>query len=232
MPSPPCHSEQREESRLPLGGKLRVSGDEGSPPYNSPHPSAPRPPSPEGEGFFAPRHSEPSPTLSFRTQYPVILSNAKNLGFPLGTRMDFSKQRTSAVLPSEMSKSIYCVCGARGNRFPYGCRDSCHAVTDEGFLSIQFPSSVRSASTFPRGGRLFCASSFRAFPHPVIPNAISCHSEQREESRLPLGDEDGFLKTADIRCFAVRDEQKHILRLRCPRQPFSLRLPRQLSRSD
>ena len=40
----------------------------------------------------------------------------------------------------------------------------------------------------------------------------------RLTKRLLLGDEDGFLKTTDIRCFAVRDKQTYSNTFACPRE--------------
>ena len=43
-----------------------------------------------------------------------------------------------------------------------------------------------------------------------------------------LADEDGFLKTTDIRCFAVRDKQTYSNTFACPKPRFSLPRLRQL----
>ena len=67
------------------------------------------------------------------------------------------------------------------------------------------------------------------------PNARSIRAVALRSGRLrpigfPVWDEDGFLKTANTCCFAVRDEQTHIQwRLRCPKTALSLRRLRKLS---
>ena len=67
-------------------------------------------------------------------------------------------------------------------------------------------------------------------PNARLIRAVALRSGRLRPIGFPDWDEDGFLKTANTCCFAVRDEQTHIQgRLRCPKTALSLRRLRKLS---